>query len=180
MATATQLLTAEEYAALDAPPWSELIDGVVVELSPPGGGHGLRQAKLIGLLRDAGAGAHGVVLGEIGCRIRRRPDTVRAPDVAFIRAERVPLTGIPEGFWEGAPDLVVEIVSPSDRPGEIQTKIREWLEAGAQQVWVLYYANRTVEIVRSLLDRISLGPTDTLDGGDVVPGFLCRVADLFD
>jgi Uma2 family endonuclease len=180
MATATKLLTAEEFWELPSSRWSELIDGVVVEMSPPGGEHGRRQAKASHVLFRAEEAGAGVVVGEIGFILRRSPDLVRAPDVAFVRRERIPTGGIPRAYWEGAPDLVIEVVSPNDRPGEIQTKIREWIEGGARQVWVLYPDSRTVQLVRSLQDRITLTANDILDGGEAVPGFSCLVSELFD
>lgn len=180
LATVTKLLTAEEFFILPSSRWSELIDGVVVEMSPPGGEHGERQSNVIGLLRRAQAAGVGKALGEVGFVIRRNPDAVRAPDAAFIRKERIPPSGMPQGYWMGAPDLAVEIVSPNDRPGEIQTKIREWIEAGAHQVWVLYGESRTVQVVRSLQDRVTLSADDLLEGGDAVPGFFCGVSELFD
>jgi Uma2 family endonuclease len=180
MATRTTLLTAEEFLKLPSSRWTELIDGVVVEMSPPAGGHGMRQARIIRVLGRAEDAGVGRVIGELGCVIRRDPDAVRAPDVAFIRQERVPESGLPEGsYWEGAPDLVVEIVSPNDRPGEILTKTREWLDAGARQVWIVYPGSRTVHVVRSPQERIVLTEEDAIDGGDAVPGFSCRVADFF-
>jgi len=130
MATITKLLTAEEYWESHNSRWSELVDGVVIEMSPPGGEHGREQAKVTRVLFRAEDDGVGYVLGEIGFVIRRNPDAVRAPDIAFVRKERVPSTGIPKAFWQGAPDLAVEVVSPYDRPGEIQTKIREWIEGG--------------------------------------------------
>jgi len=180
MATTTKLLTAEEFWELASSRWCELIDGVVVEMSPPGGEHGREQMRVGRVLFRAEDAGVGYVLGEVGFIVRRNPDVVRAPDVAFIRKERVPATGIPKAFWEGAPDLVVEIISPSDRPGEMQTKIREWIEAGARQVWAVYLDRQTVQVVRSLQDRVTLNADDILDGGDAVPGFSCRVAELFD
>ena len=180
MATVTKLLTADEYSALPSSQWSELIDGVVIEMSPPGGGRSQRQANVISLLRRAQVAGVGQALGELGCILRRKPDTVRAPDAAFIRKERVPASGLPESYWIGAPDLAVEIVSPNDRPGEIQTKIREWIDAGARQVWILYGESRTVHVVRSLQDRVILSADELLEGGDAVPGFSCRVSELFD
>jgi Uma2 family endonuclease len=177
---ATTLLTAEQFLELPSSRWAELIDGVVIEMSPPGGQHGWHQARVIRVLGRAEESGAGYVCGELGCVIRRRPDAVRAADVAFIRRERVGPGGIPRGFWEGAPDLAVEIVSPYDRPGEIQTKIREWIEAGALQVWVLYGETRTVHLVRSLLERVTLTGDEVLEGGDAVPGFSCRVSELFD
>ncbi len=179
MATIQKLLTAEEYALLPECDRTELIDGVVVEVSPPGGEHGHSQLVIGSVLRRAELSGAGYVFGEIGCIIRRNPDLVRAPDVAFIRKERIPASGIPKSFWNGAPDLAIEIVSPWDRPGEIQTKIREWIEAGARQVWVVYEDTRTVHVIRSLQDRVILSPEDTVDGADAVPGFSCQVAELF-
>jgi Uma2 family endonuclease len=180
MATIQKLLTAEEYALLPESRWTELIDGVVVEVSPPGGEHGHRQLVIGSVLRRTELSGAGHGFCELGCVIRRSPDLVRAPDVAFIREERVGAAGIPKAFWIGAPDLVVEIVSPWDRPGEIQTKIREWIEAGARQVWVVYEDSRTVHVIRSLQDRLVMGVEDVLDGADAVPGFSCRVSELFD
>ncbi len=180
MATQTKLLTAEEYFVHPLARWSELIDGVIVDMSPPGAEHGSCQAtviRILGRAQDQGAGR---VFGELGFTIRRNPDAVRAPDVAFIRAERLSGAAIPKAFWEGAPDLAVEIVSPGDRPGEIQTKIREWIEAGARQVWVVYEDSRTVHVIHSLQDRMVLSVEDVLDGGDAVPGFSCRVSELFE
>src|SRR6266511_3713234 len=127
MATTTPLLTAEQFLELPSSRWSELIDGVIVEMSPPGGPHGWHQARVITVLNRAQESGAGYVVGELGC-VLRHPDAVRAPDAAFIRRERVLGSALPEGFWEGAPDLAVEVVSPNDRPGEIQTKIREWIE----------------------------------------------------
>jgi Uma2 family endonuclease len=179
MATPTTLLTAEQFLTLPSSRWSELIDGVVVEVSPPGAEHGHRQSTVSRVLGRAEEAGVGYVFGELGCVIRHNPDAVRAPDAAFIRRERLPTGNIPKGFWDGAPDLAVEIVSPYDRPGEIQTKVREWVEAGARQVWVLYEEDHSVHVVRSLQDRVTFSAEDTLEGGDAVPGFSCRVAELF-
>jgi Uma2 family endonuclease len=104
---------------------------------------------------------------------------VRAPDLAFVCRERLPPENQPRGFWEIAPDLVVEVVSPNDTRAEIQLKVREWIEAGVRLVWVVYPDSRTVEVIRTLLDREELTADDTLDGGDVLPGFSCAVAELF-
>jgi Uma2 family endonuclease len=178
MAVTIPLLTAEQYLEA-ANRWSELIDGVIIDLSPPGGPHSFYQSEVIAVLKRAQAAGVGIAVGELGCIIRRNPDAVRAPDAAFIRIERLPTGRIPSGFWNGAPDLAVEVVSPSDRPGEIQTKIRDWIEAGARQVWIIYSDSRTVQVVRSLLDRVTLAANDTIDGGDAIPGFSCRVSELF-
>lgn len=180
MATATRLLTAEEFLHTPESRRAELIDGVMVEVSPAGGEHSKRQAKAIRVLGRAEDAGSGTVVGEIGCVVRRNPDRVRAPDAGFIRRERLPSGVLPAAFWEGAPDLVVEVVSPFDRPSEVATKVREWIEAGARQVWVLYGDNRTVHVARSMQDRVTLSEDEILDGGDAVPGFSCRVSELFD
>jgi Uma2 family endonuclease len=86
---------------------------------------------------------------------------------------------MPVGYSDIVPDLIVEVVSPGDRPAEIQTKIREWIEGGARLVWVIYPASKTVHVIRSLRDREVLGVDDRLEGGDVLPGFSCSVVELF-
>lgn len=176
MATATKLLTAEEFWELPSPLHSELIDGVIVELSPPGGEHASEQIMIGALFLDAQRQGAGWVFAEIGCILRRNPDRVRAPAVAFIRRERAERRL--RAFFEGGPDLVVEIVSPGDRPGEILTKTREWLDAGARQAWVVYPDSRTVHVVTAQ-ECVVLTEDDTIDGGDAVPGFSRRVADFF-
>lgn len=116
----------------------------------------------------------------MGFRLRRHPDTVRAPDAAFIAQDRLPAGRRHRGYFEGAPDLTVEVVSPEDRPAEVRAKVREWLEAGARLVWVLWPETRTVSVYPAHGDARDLGEADSLDGGDVLPGFSCRVGDLFD
>lgn len=180
MATSTRLLSAEEFWSHPSNRWCELIDGVPIEMSPPGFEATTVAATIAGLVF-----AHvrprrlGYVLTDPGVILRRGPDAVRAPDVAFIRADRVPPEGMPKAYSDIVPDLIVEVVSPSDRPAEVQGKVREWLEAGARLVWVVYPSNRTVDVIRSLQDRAVLGVTDTLDGGSVLPGFACSVAEIF-
>jgi Uma2 family endonuclease len=180
MATTTKLLTAEEFARYPSSRWCELIDGVPVELSPPGG-EATGIAGTVTWLLSAHVRPRGLgrVLTDPGVRVRRNPDTVRAPDVAFLGAERIPAGGLPTGYLDVVPDLIVEVVSPSNTGPEIQAKVREWIEAGARLVWVVYPANKTVHVVRSLQDRETLTVDDTLEGGDVIPGFSCPVAEIF-
>src|SRR5205807_4190515 len=111
----------------------ELIDGVLIELSPPGGEHAGIASEINGLLREfVKPRGLGRVVGEMGFVLRRDPDTVRAPDVAFIRAEHIPPTGLGRGFWDGSPDLVIEVISPSNTASEMQGKLRDWIEGGAR------------------------------------------------
>lgn len=180
MATATTLLTAEEFWDHPSSRWCELIDGVPIERCPPGYEAttiaGTVTWLLSGHVRARGLG---YVLTDPGVIVRRNPDAVRAPDAAFIRAGRMPMGRVPERYSDIVPDLIVEVVSPGDRAAEIQTKIREWIEAGARLVWVIYPSSKAVHVIRSLQDREALGVDDTLDGGDVLPGFSCSVAEIF-
>jgi Uma2 family endonuclease len=118
-------------------------------------------------------------LGEVfaqdtGFRIERDPDTVRAPDAAFIAHPR--LAQIPEaGYADLAPDLVAEILSPSDKPGEVLQKVGQWLSAGVRLVWVLDPARRHARVYRADGSVAIIGPDDELRGEDVLPGFRCSV-----
>lgn len=180
LAQAVALLTAEDVLKLPSDLRCELIDGVLIQMSPQGGLHGRVSANAAYVLKRAELSGQGVALGEVGFILRCNPDTVRAPDAAFIRKDRIPAGGIPKSFWEIAPDLVAEVVSPFDTAAEIQSKVREWLEAGVRLVWVVYPDSRTVNVIRSPTERVTLSVDDLLEAGDVVPGFSCRVAELFD
>ncbi|HEY9403107.1 MAG TPA: Uma2 family endonuclease [Pyrinomonadaceae bacterium] len=182
MSTTTQLMTAEELLAMPRDGFRyELVEGELKRMSPAGHSHGriaMRLAIPLGkFIADNNLGA--VYAAETGFKLKSNPDTVRAPDVSFIRQERVEQVGDTEGFWPGAPDLAVEVNSPGDRVGEVEEKVREWLSAGAQLVWVVSPKLRVVTVYRSLTDIRTLTETDTLDGGEVVPGFQFPVAELF-
>ncbi len=115
--------------------------------------------------------ALGVVYGaETGFLIAHEPDTVRAPDVAFVRRERVP-PGPVRGFFPGSPDLVVEVLSPGDRASDVQRKVQDWLDSGCGAIWLIDPDTRTVTVYRSLSDVVILRRGETLSGGDLVPGF---------
>lgn len=105
------------------------------------------------------------------------PEQVRKPDASYIRPGR--LSELPEGFLEIAPDLAVEVVSPTDRYREVEDKAEEYLEAGVVVVWVINPSNRSVRIFRRDARPEQLGPNDDLTAEDIMPGFRCRVADLF-
>lgn len=180
MAQTVTLLTAEDIEKLPSDLHCELIDGVLIEMSPPGNPHGRVVAKVTGALLKAETMGLGLVFGEGGFILRRGPDTVRAPDVSFFGAGRVLPSSPRPAFWQVAPDLVVEVVSTWDTTAEIQTKVREWIEFGVKLVWVVYPETRTVHVIRSLQERLTLSEGDILDGGDVLPGFSCSVAELFE
>ncbi|MSQ23883.1 MAG: Uma2 family endonuclease [Chloroflexi bacterium] len=180
MATATNLLTAEALCQLPSEFRCELIDGVVIELSPPGGVHGEIAVTISSLFRaKAQLGGLGRVMVETGFVLRRNPDTVRSPDVTFVRAERIPAGGLPVGYFEGAPDIAVEVISPSNTPAEVQAKVREWIEAGTPLVLLAYPDSRSVHVVRSLRQRETPTEEDVLRIEDVLTGFSCPAADFF-
>jgi len=118
-----------------------------------------------------------VVAAETGFLLATRPDTVRAPDAAFVRAERV--KGTIRGYFPGAPDLAVEVLSPDDRLGEVREKIREWLGAGALAVWIVDPRSRTVTVHEPERPPVRLGATQVLRGGNALPGFEIVVAEIF-
>jgi Uma2 family endonuclease len=111
--------------------------------------------------------------------LHRDPDTVRGPDVFYVRAERIPATGIPEAYWVLAPDVAVEIVSPNDSADEIREKVRDYLTAGTRLVWVIY--PRTQEVIVHTPDGLArtYSRNDVLGEFDVLPGFTCAVVELF-
>jgi Uma2 family endonuclease len=121
----------------------------------------------------------GVVLVEAGYILRRRPDTVRGPDISFVASTRMAPDQVPEAFIAGAPDLAVEILSPDDRSPDLEGKVADYFEAGARLVWIVEPRRRRIEIrAPHRATRVaSLG--DTLDGEDVVPAFSCSVAEVF-
>ena len=176
-----QLMTADELLHAHLPNRrAELICGALVVREPAGGRHGrvvADLARLIGThVHDNGLG---VVYGaETGFTIAREPDTVRAPDVAFVRRDRVP-DPEPVGFLTLAPDLAVEVLSPGDRPGETLAKVGDWLEAGTRLVWVLDPERRLARVYRADGTESILSVADELAGEDVLPGFAVSLASVF-
>jgi Uma2 family endonuclease len=158
----------------------ELVRGELRRTSSAAPLHGLVAARVIrhlaNAVEDRGLGA--VLSNDTGFVLERDPDTVLAPDVAFVRLDRLPERFAP-GFFPGPPDLAVEVTSPRDSWGEVQDEALCWLEHGARLVWIVDPAAKRVTVYRGLRDVVVLGTADTLDGGDVVPGFAVAVAALF-
>ncbi len=126
------------------------------------------------------AGALGNIAGADGAYIfARDPYTVRIPDLSFVRAERLPPEDAWAKFLELAPDLAVEVVSPSDSANEVQEKVNEYLDAGVKLIWVVFPIQRTVTVYAADRAAHVLYEEDSLDGGDVLPGFTLSVADVF-
>ena len=116
---------------------------------------------------------------ETGFLLKRDPDTVRAPDFAFIARNHLPATDPQEAYWPGAPDLAVEVLSPGDTMGEVDEKIEEWLAAGCAAVWVVDPKLQTVTIYQSPTNVQLKTAGETLVGDPVVSGFSCPVQDIF-
>jgi Uma2 family endonuclease len=184
MATAAQkLITAEEFFRMPNPPdgsKQELVRGEIVTMPPPGFRHGVRQGQAYWLLRNfAMTQRLGRVTVESGVVTERGPDTVRGPDVAYWSYERLPADQEPEGYPDVAADLCAEVLSPSDRPGKMREKVREYFTRGVRMVWLIDPEDRNVWVYRSADEARVLHEGATLSGEDVLPGFTCRVADLF-
>ncbi len=118
-----------------------------------------------------------VYAAETGFTLARHPDTVRAPDVAFIRRDRLP-SPEPTGYPELGPDLVVEVLSPGDRPGDVLAKIADWLSAGAALVWVVDPARRLARVYRADGSEAIVQKAEALAGEDVVRGFSCLLSEV--
>jgi Uma2 family endonuclease len=178
MAALDQITTAEVLFKANLP-HCELLGGELIMMSPAGfdrGGIAGNIALALGtFVKQRSLGA--VVTAEPGFQIAHDPDTVRVPDVAFVRADRIPPCGV-KGFFQGAPDLAVEVVSPSDPPADVAAKSQEWLSGGGRMVWVVDPESRTVA-VHTAASVTVLGESETLNGGDVLPGFSVAVAEVF-
>jgi Uma2 family endonuclease len=175
-----RLMSADDLLRLPADGMRhELVDGELRTMAPAGGPHG-RDALRIGARLLAHVEAHGlgeVLAAETGFLLRRDPDLVRAGDVAFVRADRLPAPGLPAGYVPLSPDLVVEVVSPNDSAADVQDKVDTWLRFGTQAVWVLYPGPRLMIHHPDGTAR-ALGADDEIDGGAVLPGFRLRLRDL--
>ena len=177
----TKFKTADEPAVLPDDGWFyELIEGVPIRMSPSFGQPGMVAsvvvARFVVLAEPGNLGR--VFTADPGFLLARDPDTVVAPDVAFIRTERMP----PRSEWRRfmpPPDIAVEVVSPSDRKGDVADKVARYLAAGVPLVWVFWPASRTVDVHAADREVVVLGEGGVLDGGDVLPGFRLPVADVF-
>ena len=178
-----KLLTAEHlYSIPDDDHRYELDAGRLVVMEPPFFDHGMVTMRVAVTVADFVAKGRlgAVVCGDSGFVLRRGPDTVRGPDVAFVRAERVPRGEAAHRFFEGAPDLAIEVLSRNDRPGVTRKKVGNYLEAGSRAVWVLDPRACTVVVHVAGKEPRILGVDDTIDGGDVLPGFRAPVRAFFD
>jgi len=173
------LMTAEELLHASIPDKrTELVRGRLIVREPAGYRHGAvtvnLTARLFQHVDQTGAGQ--LLAAETGFTLFRNPDTVRAPDIGFVRRDRIPTET--RGFPEMAPDLAVEVLSPGDRPGETLAKVADWLEAGAQLVWVIDPQRRIGRVYRQDGTESLLDEGDELVGEDVLPGFRCPLSSI--
>ena len=178
MSTTTHLMTAEELMNLDDDSHRhELIKGELLTMPPPGFPHGTVTMNLSTLLNNhVRANNLGMLSAEMGFKLESDPDTVLAPDISFIARHRVGICS--EGYPHGAPDLAIEVRSPSDRKAEVERKTALWLDLGAKSVWNVNPRKRTVEVVRVDGERKLFHETDELVD-DTVPGFRVAVSEIF-
>ncbi len=177
------LMTAEEFLkAPVAEGKAELVRGELRVTPPAGGPHGIAATNIVVLLSNhARATGAGRAFGDgVGYELVRLPHTVRVPDGSFVRADRLPEEGIGPGLLKLAPDLAIEVLAPSETASELQEKLDDYKAAGTPLVWVVDPVRRTVMVVASDAPVHWLHEKDVLDGGDVVPGFSCRVTEIFD
>jgi Uma2 family endonuclease len=160
----------------------ELQAGMLVSEPLPGFRHGRVVAEVAVILGEhVKRNRLGVVLaGDSGFVLAREPDTVRGPDVAFVSKERFEQSGDTVRAFSGAPDLAVEVFSPSNTRASLHGKVADYLAAGTRRVWLIDSEARTVTVYASLLWPRVLGEEDVLEGDDVVPGFQVRVGDIFE
>lgn len=160
---------------------TELVRGRLVVREPAKWGHGLVAARLLTeiaiYLRSNPIGE--VCAAETGFTLQRRPDTVRAPDLAYLRADRVPTEEV-AGFDEIAPDLVAEVLSKGDRARTVQKKVAQWLGAGTLLVWVVDPRKRVASVHRADGTQLALTDVQSLAGEDVLPGFSVTLERLLD
>jgi len=179
MSSAT-LMTADELLQVRIPDKRvELVRGVLVVREPAGSTHGLVAmslgTELTVFVKRTSAG--GVFAAETGFTLGTAPDTLRAPDIAFVKGERMPPPDA-TGYPALAPDLVVEVLSPGDRPGDVLAELADWLSAGTRLVWVVDPLRRIARVYRHDGTETIVTAEDALDGEDVLPGFTCLLAGL--
>lgn len=178
----TRPVTGDELLRMPGRNPCELVAGRIVSMTPTSPAHGRIEANVAAALkqflrtRDLGV----VMAGEVGVFTGRNPDTVRAPDVLFLSHERDARRTSRHGFLDVAPELAVEILSPTDRPDQVRRKLGEYFAAGVRLVWVIDPAARTVRVHRGGGEPRSLACGEVLTGADVLPGFRMPVDDVFE
>jgi Uma2 family endonuclease len=182
MSTTLELLTADHLLTLPADGRRyELVKGELIKMPPAGNLHGKQTMRLSWRLaqhvelNDLGV----VYAAETGFKLASNPDTVRGAGITFVSKKRLGTVGKVEGFFPGAPDLAVEVISPGDTYTEVEEKVSEYLESGTLLVWIVNPRRKTITVYRSMNDITILTEKDALEGELVIPGFSCQVSDVF-
>lgn len=182
MQATTTLMTIEQLlASPEGAKPVELVAGVIRPMTPTGGAHGLISSRILFALSSI------VLTNELGALfteetafvLKRNPDTLRCPDVAYVAASRLPARGVGFGWMQMAPDLAVEVLSPSDSASEVGAKVHEYLQAGVGLVWVIDPKARTVTVYEPSGQVRVREESDRLDGGSLLPEFSCQIESLF-
>lgn len=155
----------------------ELVEGEA-RMTPVYFEHDAIGSNIVAMLMPHTRGRGALSNGRDGFRMKN--GNIRCPDVSFTRKERLPGGKVPRAFGDAAPDLCIEIISLSENPAETEQKLREFFEAGAEQVWHLFLETKQLTLFRTPDVAEEYGPVDELDGGGLLPGFHCKVADLFE
>ena len=161
---------------------TELVRGRIRMMTPASGAHGLVSGTIFHLLA-AHVRQHRLgrcFADSTGYTLPNLLNTVRAPDASFVRADRLPPEGVGPTFLQLAPDLAVEVLSPSESAADVAEKLADYRAAGTPLVWVIDPASRTVAVISLAEPASTLGANDLLTGGDVAPGFACEVSELFE
>ncbi|MGQ0648216.1 MAG: Uma2 family endonuclease [Gemmatimonadaceae bacterium] len=177
------LMTVDEFFVASVPDGkAELVRGELRVTPPAGAPHGTAAANLVLLL-----GSHvkarklGRVFGDgFGYVLTQLPHTVRVPDVSFVHAERLPAEGIGPGLLRIAPDLAVEVLSPGESASELEEKLADYSLAGTPLIWIVDPSRRSAGVLSATAPARWLQEGDLLRGDDVIPGFVCSVAEIFD
>jgi len=175
-------MTAEELMQLPRGYYrAELINGELIKMPLPKVPHGRTAAHLgaplMQFVWDHDLGE--VFINNTGFQLTWNPDTVLGPDIAFISKERLQEAGEVKGYWQGPPDLAVEVLSPGDRLGKVNRKVSRWFSFGTVQVWIVDPKHSTVTVYRSPSEATTFSGSDHLESPDLLPGFRISLDRIF-
>jgi Uma2 family endonuclease len=183
MATKARMTAKDLWELPEGDRRRELVDGRIIEMGPPGAEHGKVVGRIsLRLAEHANrAGGAEVLVGDVGfvLSLPADPERVRAPDVAYVSRARLPGGEVPAGYLTGAPDLAVEVLSPSDDPIDVQQKVQDFLGGGALLVWIVAPRARTVTVYRPDGSARFLRDKEVLEGEQVLPGLAVPLTELF-